>query len=56
MHDAVAIANWLNTVRSPSVTDLNIVFKEYKAERYPIAKEAFDSSQALAGKLTKVTH
>ncbi|KAG0026811.1 hypothetical protein BGZ82_009287 [Podila clonocystis] len=28
-------------------------FKEYKAERYPIAKEAFDSSQALAGKLIK---
>lgn len=54
MHDAVAIANWLNTVRSPSVADLNIAFKEYKAERFPIAKEAFDASQALAGKLTKV--
>ncbi|KAG0029857.1 hypothetical protein BGZ81_003347 [Podila clonocystis] len=53
IHDAVAIANWLNTVRSPSVTDLNIAFKEYKAERYPIAKDAFDSSQALASKLTK---
>lgn len=55
IHDAVALANWLDTVPSPSKTDVNIALKEYRDERYPIAKEAFDSSQALAEKLTKVT-
>lgn len=53
MHDAVALANWLDTVPSPSKTDVNMALKEYRDERYPIAKEAFDSSQALAEKLTK---
>jgi 2-polyprenyl-6-methoxyphenol hydroxylase-like FAD-dependent oxidoreductase len=55
MHDAVALANWLDTVQSPSKTNVSGALKEYRDERYPIAKDAFDSSQALAEKLTKVT-
>ncbi|KAF9213490.1 hypothetical protein BGZ59_005277 [Podila verticillata] len=45
IHDAVALANWLSTLHSPTVHDMNRVFKEYRAERYPVAKQAFRSSQ-----------
>ncbi|KAG0035294.1 hypothetical protein BGZ82_005333 [Podila clonocystis] len=37
MHDAAALANWISTLRFPSMTDLDQVFKEYRAERYPVA-------------------
>ncbi|KAG0354868.1 hypothetical protein BG005_006152 [Podila minutissima] len=53
MHDAAALANWICTLRLPTVKDLNKVFKEYRAERYPVAKEAFETSQMftkMAGK------
>ncbi|KAG0023642.1 hypothetical protein BGZ81_008051 [Podila clonocystis] len=53
MHDAAALANWISTLRLPSVKNLNKVFKEYRAERYPVAKEAFETSQIftkMAGK------
>ncbi|KAG0023643.1 hypothetical protein BGZ81_008052, partial [Podila clonocystis] len=45
MHDAAALSNWISTLRFPSMTDLDQVFKEYRAERYPVAKEAFETSQ-----------
>ncbi|KAG0339380.1 hypothetical protein BG000_002241 [Podila horticola] len=48
MHDAVTLANWISTLRFPSMTDLDQVFKEYRAERYPVAKEAFETSQMFA--------
>ncbi|KAF9300754.1 hypothetical protein BGZ74_007537 [Mortierella antarctica] len=53
MHDAAALANWISTLKFPSMTDLDQVFKEYRAERYPVAKEAFETSQMftkMAGK------
>ncbi|KAG0092546.1 hypothetical protein BGZ92_009443 [Podila epicladia] len=53
MHDAAALANWISTLKFPSLTDLDQVFKEYRAERYPVAKEAFETSQLftkMAGK------
>ncbi|KAG0371636.1 hypothetical protein BGX24_001396 [Mortierella sp. AD032] len=45
MQDALAIANWLNVLPSSSKKDLENAFKEYKKERYPIAKAGFKSSQ-----------
>ncbi|KAF9404505.1 hypothetical protein BGZ94_004130 [Podila epigama] len=45
IHDAVALANWIRTLRKPTVKEIEKVFKKYRAERYPIAKEAFASSQ-----------
>ncbi|KAF9417144.1 hypothetical protein BGZ94_010025 [Podila epigama] len=45
MQDAVALANWIRTLRSPTVRELEKVFKEYRTERYPIAKDAFATSQ-----------
>ncbi|KAF9134347.1 hypothetical protein BGW39_007364 [Mortierella sp. 14UC] len=45
MQDALAIANWLNVLSSPSKRDLEKVFKEYENERYPIAKAGFKNSQ-----------
>ncbi|KAF9427717.1 hypothetical protein BGZ94_004319, partial [Podila epigama] len=45
IHDAVSLANWINTLRSPTVNELEKVFKEYRAERYPLVKEAYLTSQ-----------
>jgi hypothetical protein len=45
IHDAVALANWISTLKSTSVRDLETIFKEYRAERYPLAKDAFELSQ-----------
>ncbi|KAF9375488.1 hypothetical protein CPB97_011415 [Podila verticillata] len=53
MHDAVTLANWINTLQSSTVSDLNKVFKEYRAERHPVAKEAFDTSKMFAKNIGK---
>ncbi|KAF8996473.1 hypothetical protein BGZ52_011379 [Haplosporangium bisporale] len=53
MHDAVTLANWINTLRSSTVSDLDKVFKEYRAERHPVAKEAFDTSKMFAKNIGK---
>lgn len=45
IQDAVALANWISTLQSPTQADLETIFKEYRAERYPIAKAAFSTSQ-----------
>ncbi|KAF9332303.1 hypothetical protein BG006_004823 [Podila minutissima] len=59
MHDAVALANWICALEPRSLKDLAVVFKEYQAERHPVAKELFAFSQffgkmggkSLTGKL-----
>ncbi|KAF9394277.1 hypothetical protein CPC16_011823 [Podila verticillata] len=48
MQDAIALANWIATLESKSVNDLDVVFKEYYAERYPVAKETFIRSRILS--------
>ncbi|KAG0331845.1 hypothetical protein BG000_010558 [Podila horticola] len=45
MHDAIALANWIAALESKDMIDLNLMFKEYHAERYPIAKDTFVRSQ-----------
>ncbi|KAF9004134.1 hypothetical protein BGZ52_009220, partial [Haplosporangium bisporale] len=47
MHDAIALANWICTLESKEQPDIEAIFKEYKAERYPVAKEAFDLSRQM---------
>ncbi|KAF9376060.1 hypothetical protein CPB97_011064, partial [Podila verticillata] len=51
--DAVTLANWLSTLRMASEEDIENVFKAYRAERYPIAKEAFVESQMFSRNLGK---
>lgn len=56
VHDAVALANWLCSLQSTSPRTLARVFKEYHAERHPIAKQNLLNSQmlcALGGKVKK---
>ncbi|KAG0325770.1 hypothetical protein BG000_001684 [Podila horticola] len=53
MHDAVTLANWLSTLRMVEDKDIEKVFKEYRAERYPIAMEALKSSQMFTYHLGK---
>ncbi|KAF9411465.1 hypothetical protein BGZ94_001342 [Podila epigama] len=53
MHDAVALANWISTLRFPNVKELNTVFKEYHAERLPVARETFANSQLFTKMLGK---
>ncbi|KFH65425.1 hypothetical protein MVEG_08903 [Podila verticillata NRRL 6337] len=45
IHDAVTLANWLSTLRSAGHKEVEKVFKEYRTERYPVAKAAFETSQ-----------
>lgn len=54
MHDAVTLANWISTLRLPSVSDLEDVFKEYRSERYSVSKDAFERSQLFTKNLGKV--
>ncbi|KAG0360517.1 hypothetical protein BG005_010541 [Podila minutissima] len=53
MFDAVTIANWISTLESSSVSDLDVIFKEYHAERYPVAQAAYARSKMFAYNLGK---
>lgn len=54
IHDAVTLANWLSTLRFAGEKKVRNVFKEYRTERYPVAKEAFKSSQMFTRNVGKV--
>lgn len=54
IHDAVTLANWLSTLRFAVKEDIGKVFNEYRAERYPVAKAGFESSQVFIRYLGKV--
>ncbi|KAG0009756.1 hypothetical protein BGZ82_003883, partial [Podila clonocystis] len=45
MHDAVTLTNWISTLDLATVDNLERVFKKYRSERLPVAKEAFKSGQ-----------
>ncbi|KAG0335490.1 hypothetical protein BG000_007472 [Podila horticola] len=53
IHDAVTLANWLSTLRLATEEDIVKVFKEYRAERYPVAKSNFVASQGFVKNLGK---
>ncbi|KAI1314755.1 hypothetical protein EDD11_001724 [Mortierella claussenii] len=48
MQDAIALSNWISVLSSAAIEDVEKVFKEYKAERYPVAKASFANGQALS--------
>ncbi|KAF9372332.1 hypothetical protein CPC16_002488, partial [Podila verticillata] len=54
MHDAVSLANWINTLQSLSLANLKKVFKEYHHERLPVAKKSFKSCQVFTRNLRKM--
>lgn len=54
IHDAVTLANWLSTLRLAGKEEVEKVFKKYRAERYPVAKEAFETSRMFTHNLGKV--
>lgn len=54
MHDAVALANWIVSLESPSMVDVENAFREYQAERFPIAKDEYDATQGFTNILGKV--
>ncbi|KAF9382770.1 hypothetical protein CPB97_006942 [Podila verticillata] len=45
MQDAIAFANWIATLESKAVGELDTIFKQYCSERYPIAVDTFARSQ-----------
>ncbi|KAF9314079.1 hypothetical protein BG003_004542 [Podila horticola] len=47
IHDAVTLANWMSTLRLAGEKQVVKAFKEYKTERYPVAKDAFKASQVF---------
>lgn len=54
MHDAIALANWIATLQSKDFSKVEAIFKEYQAERLPVAKEAYETSQLFTRNLGKV--
>ncbi|KAG0256406.1 hypothetical protein BG011_004572 [Mortierella polycephala] len=48
MQDAVVLANWINTLSSTKLNDIEKVFKEYKAERFVTAKATFHNGHTMA--------
>ncbi|KAF9915372.1 hypothetical protein BX616_006304, partial [Lobosporangium transversale] len=48
MQDAVALANWISVLDSTAVEEMTEAFREYKAERYPVAIKAFENGRALS--------
>lgn len=54
IHDAVTLANWIATLKSKSLPEVETIFKEYYTERYPVAKAAFKTSQQFSKLMTKV--
>ncbi|KAF9021111.1 hypothetical protein BGZ52_001990 [Haplosporangium bisporale] len=53
MFDAVTVANWISTLESSSVSDLETIFKEYHAERHPVAQAAYVRSKMFAYNMGK---
>ncbi|KAF9212614.1 hypothetical protein BGZ59_006516 [Podila verticillata] len=53
MHDAIALANWIATLQSKDFSKVEAIFKEYQAERLPVAKEAYETSQLFTKNLGK---
>lgn len=50
MQDAVTLANCLYELSEhPSTAEISKAFKNYQNERYPFAKNAYDTSHRLAG-------
>ncbi|KAF9539767.1 hypothetical protein EC957_005061 [Mortierella hygrophila] len=48
MQDAMTLANLFYAMSSPSLSEVQTTFSEYRAERYPAAVKAFDASQTLS--------
>ena len=54
MHDALTLANLIYTLPpAASQEEITQVFTEYKAERFPIVRDAFVSSQMLSWTIDK---
>ncbi|KAF9168476.1 hypothetical protein BGX21_011355 [Mortierella sp. AD011] len=54
IHDAITLANWISVLRvTATIDDLEKIFKEYKAERYPDAKDTHDQGHMLSKILEK---
>ncbi|KAF9320554.1 hypothetical protein BG003_005737 [Podila horticola] len=47
MHDAATLVNWICSLESSSLRDLDYIFEEYRKERMPRIKEAFVVSRLL---------
>ncbi|KAK3838996.1 MAG: hypothetical protein J3R72DRAFT_179405 [Linnemannia gamsii] len=47
-HDAIALANWINVLPSKRVKHTEYIFKEYKKERYPFAKAAYNHGRNMS--------
>ncbi|KAK3817918.1 MAG: hypothetical protein JOS17DRAFT_758051 [Linnemannia elongata] len=47
-HDAIALANWINVLPSKRVKHTEYIFKQYKKERYPFAKAAYNHGRNMS--------
>ncbi|KAF9155703.1 hypothetical protein BGX20_004387, partial [Mortierella sp. AD010] len=47
MSDAVILANYINTLHTVELEDVEKALKAYRDERYPIGKHAVETSAAM---------
>ncbi|KAF9941388.1 hypothetical protein BGZ65_003968 [Modicella reniformis] len=48
MQDAVALANWISVLNTTTIEAAEKIFEEYKAERFPVVKAAFNNGRGLS--------
>ncbi|KAF9996883.1 hypothetical protein BGZ80_010356 [Entomortierella chlamydospora] len=54
IHDAITLANWISVLpASPSTAEAEKIFKEFKIERYPDARDTHDQGHMLSKILEK---
>ncbi|KAG0365578.1 hypothetical protein BC939DRAFT_524869 [Gamsiella multidivaricata] len=53
LQDAITLANWINVLQSNDVKEISKIFEEYRAERYPHAVAAFESSKMFSRIIAK---
>lgn len=56
IQDAAALANWICALQSKKASDIEYCFKEYRVERYPIVKAAYEASKIFNHVGGKVHH
>jgi len=54
IHDAIVLASRLYELPSTDLEDVDKVFKEYRAERYPLAIKSYDSSKSMSKLISHV--
>lgn len=54
MQDAIVLANMISSLGTKEVKDIENIFKAYRAERRPLARDSYKMSRTLSKTIEKV--